>query len=48
MKLSKLIEGQNMCGHDRFGVKLVCMDDRNNDYLEGVGGAGIMVIVTEW
>lgn len=30
MKLWKLKEEQDMCGYDRFGVKLVCMDDRNN------------------
>jgi len=34
-----------MCRHDRFAVKSVCVDDRNNYYLEGAGGAGIMVIV---
>lgn len=48
VKLWNLKEGQNMCGHDRFGVKLVCVDDRNSYYMEGVGGVGIMVIVTEW
>lgn len=48
MKLWKLKEGQNLCGHHRFGVKLVHMYDRNNYYLAGAGGAGIMVIVAEW
>lgn len=27
-----------MCGHDRFGIKLVCMEDRKKDYLKVVGG----------
>lgn len=48
MKLWKLTRGQNVCGHDRFEVKLVCIDDKNNYYLEVVRGAGIMVILTEW
>lgn len=39
-------KGQNICVHDRFGVKLVGMDGRNIYYLECIEGPGIMANIT--